>query len=336
MTPRLTVYFIVQPPDYEVMACYLTASLREQFGDTVKAVGYCPAGLIDSIHADVRKALDKMGCELRSFETEGRFDPAYPHGNKILATLEPRDTEFSCFMDSDVLCLRPNVVDNIVKAGCVSLTPAASMNWAKQTIWETVYATVGLDMPEERFRLMKQKKGKERMPYFSSGLFSFPEQHRTAEGKSFPQVWMETAQMIDANPDVPNRRPYLDQISLPLAIRRAGLEWNILPDTQHYILGGNARGEPLPQDREIYTVHYRRWPVLKEIGLNGLAKQLLQRHAGVKKLALAADPEQIDDPEKLRKRDRHEKAALRETAVPGEEPAKARKPKAPKPAVAAR
>lgn len=286
MTPLLTVYFIVEPPEYQVMACYLAASLRQQFGDAVALVGYCPAGKIDLVHADVRAALAKMRCDLRTFETQGRFDPAYPHGNKILATLEPRDTEFSCFMDSDILCLRPNRVENLVKAGAVSLTPAASMNWARQSVWPGIYALFGMEVPEERIKLMKQKKGQGRVPYFSSGLFAFPETHRSAEGKSFPQVWMETAQVIDAAPDVPNKRPYLDQISLPIAIQRAGLAWNLLPDGQHFILGGKARGEPLPVDREIFTVHYRQWPLVKELGLAALAKQMLIAQAGVKKVAV--------------------------------------------------
>src|SRR5690606_30977913 len=97
-SPRLTVYFIVEPPSYEAMACYLAASLREQFGDTVALVGYCPAGRLAEVNPQVRVLLDRMGCELRAFATEGRFDPPYPHGNKMLATLEKRDTEFSCFM----------------------------------------------------------------------------------------------------------------------------------------------------------------------------------------------------------------------------------------------
>jgi hypothetical protein len=286
MTPRLTVYFIVEPPDYQVMACYLAASLRQQFGDTVALVGYCPAPKLDAVHADVRAALDRMGCNLRPFATEGRFAPAYPHGNKILATLEKRETEFSCFMDSDILCLRPNAVENIVKPGCVSLTPAASMAWARQGIWPVLYDIFGMKVPEQRIRLMKQTKGKPRVPYFSSGLFSFPEQYRTPQGQSFPQVWMDTAQTLDAHPDVPAKRPYLDQISLPIAIQRAGLAWNLLPDAQHFILGGKARGEPLPTDREIFTVHYRQWPIIRELGLSAQAKRMLQRHAGVKKVAV--------------------------------------------------
>ena len=287
MLPRLTIFFIVEPPDYQVMACYLAASLREQFGDSVALVGYCPAPKLALVHDQVKIVLAKLGCEVRPFAVEGRFDPPYPHGNKILATMEPRDTEFSCFMDSDILALRPNDVANIVAEGKVSLTPAAWMGWGDQDMWGVIYDIVGLPLPEDRIKLMKQKKGAGKVPYFSSGLFSFPEQHRNAEGKNFPQVWYEVAQAVDTNPDIPQKRPYLDQMTLPLAIRKAGLDWNILPDAQHYILGGRQRGEPLPQDRDIFAVHYRRWPLLKEAGLSGLAKTLLVKHAGVKKLQLA-------------------------------------------------
>lgn len=301
MTPRLTCFFIVEPPEYQVMACYLAASLREQFGQSVALVGYCPAPRFETIQPEVLRVLGLLGCEVRPFRTEGRFDPAYPHGNKILATMERRETEFSCFMDSDILCLRPNDVANITAPGRVSLTPAAWMGWGDQDMWGRIYDLVGLPLPKARIKLMKQKKGEGKVPYFSSGLFSFPEQYRTPEGKSFPEVWYEVAQTVDADPDIPQKRPYLDQMTLPLAIQKAGLGWNILPDAQHFILGGRARGKPLPEDREIFTVHYRKWPVLKEAGLSGLAKQLLEKHVGIKKMIFAQpgapdaqSPEQAD------------------------------------------
>lgn len=309
MSPRLTIFFIVEPPDYQVMACYLAASLREQFGDSVALVGYCPAPKLPLVHDQIKTVLAKLGCEVRPFEVEGRFDPPYPHGNKILATMEPRDTEFSCFMDSDILALRPNEVANLVADGAVSLTPAAWMGWGDQDMWGKIYDAVGLPLPQDRIRLMKQKKGAGKVPYFSSGLFSFPEQHCNATGKSFPQVWYDVAQAVDANPDIPQKRPYLDQMTLPLAIQKAGLTWNILPDAQHYILGGRQRGEPVPQDRAIFAVHYRRWPLLKEAGLSGLAKTLLLKHAGLKKLQLATQ----DDPDTLEnaRAERREKKAKR-------------------------
>lgn len=298
MTAKLTVFFIVEPPDYQQMACFLAASLREQFGDKVTLIGYCPDVKLDQVSLDVKELLHRMGCELRSFVVGERFNPSYPHGNKILATLEPRETEFSAFFDSDVLCLRPNSVDNLIKPLHVSLTPAASMIWGKSEDWTIIYAACGMKVPEERIRLMRQKGNRGRVPYFSSGLFTFPEQYRTAEGKSFPQIWMEVAQTLDANPDIPGKRPYLDQISLPLAIQKAGLGWNILPEEQHYILGGKMRGEPLPEDREIFTVHYRVWNILKELNLTSLARQMLKKHAGVRFISHARQS-QIDTLEAL-------------------------------------
>lgn len=284
MSPRLTVYFIVEPPRYEQMACYLAGSLRQQFGQTVALVGYCPDTKLDTVSKDVIAVLAKLGCEVRPFKVEGRFSPEYPHGNKLLATLEPRDTEFSAFFDSDVLCLRPNNVENIIKDGHVSLTPAASMVWGTGKTWNLIYETCGMPLPEERIKLMRQKGERGRLPYFSSGLFSFPEQHRNIDGKSFPQVWMDIAQTIDKNENIPGRRPYLDQISLPLAIQKSGLGWNILPEEQHFILGGSLRGEPLPEGREIFTVHYRKWDILKEVGLAKQGKRMLENQAGVRRI----------------------------------------------------
>lgn len=96
---------------------------------------------------------------------------------------------------------------------------------------------------------------------------------------------MTIAQTLDADRAIPKKRPYLDQMSMPPAILKAGLGWNILPDEQHFILGGRTRGEPLPVDRDIYTVHYRLWEVLKEVGLSRQAKNYLEGHAGVRRLA---------------------------------------------------
>lgn len=283
--PHLTMFFIVEPPTYQNMACYLAASIRAAFGQSVAMVGYCPAHRLPEVSPEVITVLSRMGCAVRPFTAEGRFDPPYPHGNKLLAALEPRETEFSAFLDSDILFLRPNDVGNLVKDGHVSLTPAASMVWGGQAEWERIYATCGMELPSERIRLMNQRYGGDRIPYFSSGLFVFPEQHRNAQGKRFPEVWMEMAQTIDADPDIPKKRPYLDQMSLPLAIRKAGLDWNILPKEQHFILGGMKRGEPLPQEPQVFTVHYRKWDVLRETGLARQAKDMLQQQAGVRRMA---------------------------------------------------
>jgi hypothetical protein len=218
-----------------------------------------------------------MGGEIRTFSTNDRFDPKYPHGNKILASLEKRDSAYSMFVDSDVLFIRDNTPENIVMPGHVSCSMAASMLWADQTVWDDIYGALDMPVPSERYELMRRSKGAV-VPYFSSGLVAFPENDRGA-GR-FPDVWYETAQIVDCVDSLEKRRPYLDQMTLPAAIRRAGLDWNILPEEQHFILGGKLKNKPLPEGREIYTIHYRNTQNLKDVGYMKTARNYLKEHTG--------------------------------------------------------
>ncbi|WP_102108512.1 hypothetical protein [Oceaniglobus roseus] len=274
--PVLTFAYIVEPPNYQIFACTLLASLRKTWGPEVAAVGYCPAHRWDELHPSVLKAHEMMGAELRPMVTEGMWDTDYPHGNKIIAAMQPRDSEFSAFVDSDVLFLAPNVPENIARAGHVSCSMAASMTWAEQSIWDRIYGAFDMPVPEERLHLMRRST-EPVVPYFSAGLVVFPENG----AQRFPDVWYDTARTLDRDEGLENRRPYLDQMSLPVAIRRAGLDWNILPEEQHYIMGGKIRGEPLPDDRTIFTVHYRNNGVLKEIGMHKTARAILREQVGV-------------------------------------------------------
>jgi hypothetical protein len=275
--PLLTLTYIVDLPDYQIMACYLLASIRTHFPADVRVIGYCPAHKFADIDPGVIRAHELMGAEIRPMQVEGMWDTPYPHGNKILAVREPRDSVFSAFIDSDVLFLRPNTVDALIAPGKVSCSVAASMKWGEQSVWEQIYGVFGMTVPEERVRLMRRSRVPV-VPYFSSGLVVFPE--GPVNGKRFADVWYDTAKEIDRKTDLPAKRPYLDQISLPVAIRRAGLEWNPLPEEQHFILGGMLRGQPLPTDREIFTVHYRGVPILKETGLMPVARKMLRRKTG--------------------------------------------------------
>ncbi len=72
--PKLTFFYIVEPPDYEIMACTLLASIRAYFGNEVGAIGYCPEHRMAELHPGVVKAHEMMGAELRPMRTEGMWD----------------------------------------------------------------------------------------------------------------------------------------------------------------------------------------------------------------------------------------------------------------------
>ena len=276
--PTLTFAYIVEPPDYQIYACTLLASIRSNFGNNVQAVGYCPEHRMADLDPAVFKAHEMMGAEIRPMKTLGMWDTAYPHGNKIIAAMQPRDTEYSAFVDSDVLFMRPNDPANLCRPGHVSCSVAASMRWAGQEIWDTIYGAFDMPVPTERIHMMRQSRPWV-VPYFSAGLVVFPE--KGGPDGRFPDVWYDTARILDRVETLENRRPYLDQMTLPVAIKRAGLNWNQLPEEQHYILGGLMRGKPLPDDREIYTVHYRNSTVLREVGLNKVGQRFLSQQIGV-------------------------------------------------------
>ena len=275
--PLLTLIYIVDLPEYQYMACYLLASIREHFPADVQVIGYCPEHKLADIDPAVIRAHELMRAEIRPMRTEGRWDPAYPHGNKILAALEPRDCAYSAFIDSDVLFLRPNTPQALISPGKVSCALATSMLWGEQSVWDEIYGVFGMPVPEERVTLVRRSPGRV-VPYFSSGLVVFPE--GPIKDRRFADVWYDTATEIDRKTDLPARRPYLDQMSLPLAILRAGLEWSILPEEQHFILGGMLRGRPLPTDREIFTIHYRNKKIIRELGMMKEVRRMLQRQSG--------------------------------------------------------
>lgn len=289
MAPSLTLFFIVEPPSYQYLACYLAASIREHLDPGIALVGYCPAHRMEEVDPAAVETLRRMRCEVRPMATEGVFDPIYPHGNKIVACQQPRDTDWGGFMDSDILVTAGHDIGRLLVPGHVTCSPAASIRWKPDDLWETVYGTFGMGVPEERIMLMRQKK-RPMVPYYSSGFVLFPEAHRSAAGLSFAETWMETAQTLDrVEALAPHRRPYLDQMSLPVAIRRAGLAWHELAEDDHYILGGQLRGKPFPADRPITAVHYRRWEVLDEAGLARQGYAGLARQVGTRRVSRIFD-----------------------------------------------
>ncbi|WP_297616082.1 hypothetical protein [uncultured Roseicyclus sp.] len=278
MKPTITLFFIVEPPMYQYIACYLAASIRRHLDPEILLVGYCPAHRMEALDPAVTETLRRMRCEVRPMPTEGLFAPEYPHGNKIIACQQKRDTAWGGFMDSDILVLQPHDVTRLLVPGHVTCSPAASIQWAPDDLWETVYGSFDLPVPDARITLMRDRR-RPMVPYFSSGFVLFP------QDSAFADTWMETAQHLDGVGALAAfRRPYLDQISLPVAIARAGLAWNELSEDDHCILGGRLRGKTFRRRPTITAVHYRKWEVLEEAGLANDGYEGLKAQVGVKRV----------------------------------------------------
>lgn len=282
MSPSLTLFFIVEPPNYLYMGCHLAASIRKFLPPDVRIVGYCPQHRWADMAPEPLEVLRRLRCEVRPIRVEGMFDPSYPHGNKILATLDPKDTDFAAFLDSDMLFLKPCSIEELTSPGQIGMVPATSMRWAPQDVWKRIYATFGMPVPDQRITMTRDQRHAV-VPYFNAGLVVVDETWRNAAGKRFGGVWMDCAQKLDRT-GIDNRRPYLDQMTLPVATLAAGMTWNILPEKYNYSINGIMRGKPLPKDADVTLLHYRGRVILTEAGMRDLPDKILADQLGTSRV----------------------------------------------------
>lgn len=67
------------------------------------------------------------------------------------------------------------------------------------------------------------------MPNFNAGYVAFPERH-SETGARFGRLWLETAAAFDFGAKIGGKRPWLDQITLPLTLYRYGFAYEVLED----------------------------------------------------------------------------------------------------------
>ena len=294
--PSLTLFFIIQPPLYLYMACHLAASIRTHLPPEVEMIGYCPADSYDQMSPEPLEVLRRLRCKVVRMETDGYFDRAYPHGNKIIATLQPKETDYAAFLDSDMAFLRSCTVEELIAQNQVGMVSIATKNSLPLVVWEEIYGRFGIVAPRKQLALTDELNH-EVVSYFDAGFIVTDENYRTDTGRRFGELWLETAQEIDRQKAISNRRPALAQITLPVATLRAGMRWNSLEQRYNYRIDGS---KPLKKDSGITLLHYGSRDILGKAGCKKHLDDLLYGQLGTRRmrwifmvpnnLSLQADP----------------------------------------------
>ena len=108
-------------------------------------------------------------------------------------------------VDSDILFIRP-----LPESFLIRESPAAVPEHGKHEFpWDRLYPLVGLKRPEIEILL---GSGEICDPWFNAGFVACP------DAEQLGHVWRMMADFVFRCPWVPERWPYLDQISLPLAM----------------------------------------------------------------------------------------------------------------------
>lgn len=256
----LNFVFMTGGERLDAQALVLAASLRRHHPEAT-ILGYRPpedpapgrplAALFEAIDAEFRP--------LPPLEQD--WAAAYPHGNKIRALAAPREGTISIFLDTDMAMTAPLQESDLPATGEVSVVPEGILSWGKDmTRWERVYRHFDLEVPEERVRLMR---GARRLspPYFNAGFVGIREEEHYDQGRGFGTLWLETAQEIDHRVRVGGKRPWLDQISLPVTMRRFGVSSRIVEEWCNFSI---SNGRKLPDPFSPRILHYHRAQFLRD------------------------------------------------------------------------
>lgn len=226
MKPEFCIVFICQAGELEIKSSLLAASLCQNLDRfNVDIVAAVPAPEVwGDISATTRSLMDRLG--IREVIVRSPFGKEYPIGNKISAIGVATDAPITIFLDSDILCMQKLDTSNLYTQGLKAKPADLSTFSNKKTSWHTIYSHLGLDVPAHRVLSTVSKQVM--LPYFNAGVIC------VKSGQEFSSAWLRIAKHIDEAKDVENKRPWLDQITLPVTVHFLNYVTEILGDAYNY------------------------------------------------------------------------------------------------------
>ncbi len=272
---KFSIIFIVDYGKFEWQAICLAASIRSFVRDRdFEVIAYCPEHRIGKLEDITKEWLQKLDVKLEPLDVASDYSPAYPHGNKILACAAPRQTDFCLFMDTDMIFVRPTNLGVLFEQGGFCAARETNARWANELeLWDRLYEKNAPDAPRD---LAVFSNGRLAPSYYNAGFFGFDDRPSLKTGKRFGEIWREISYQIDADKKITEKRPFLDQISLPVAVGASGFT----PTELSAIYNTHIRFEP-EAGPDVRVLHYHsnmHGNLLRESRYIGLLDQMLKHH----------------------------------------------------------
>jgi len=271
-TKRHAFIFVCQAGELELKALLLAASLRRVLGGNVFLIAAVPtpAEVWGELSADTRTQLREFDVTIVPIANP--LDTDYPIGNKLACIDVPTAAERIVFLDSDILCLRDFGDPEFLRVPFAA-KPADLRTFAGGAeAWRPLYAAVDTALPA--LRLPTTVSGEFGLPYFNSGVIFVD------NGLDFGRAWIDSARAIRTVATMREQRHWLDQVSLPLAVRKLDLAYAALDERFNFPAHLKSLGGELP-----FFCHYH-WPriVRREPALLTLVRDLARTHAAIARL----------------------------------------------------
>jgi hypothetical protein len=245
---KFAICFCVHSGELEIKALLLVASLRKHWPAEVELIGCIPEqSAFGELSDDSRGAFQALDVRLVGIQNPIGAD--YPIANKLLCLDVATEADRIIFLDSDITALAGVTEQDLATVfgeGFVAKPADLATFKADHAQWQSIYRSCGAEVPDVIFTATTS--GETMAPYFNAGVVAVD------ANSGFGNIWTECAQKIDQLPNVPAKRPHLDQIALPVAATKSGLPFNLVDEGWNF----PAHLKPLPAALP-HLCHYH-WP----------------------------------------------------------------------------
>lgn len=211
---------VCQSGVFEIKALLLASSFRLHDKTQSDLVFGVPAGKLDPITKNLAAKLDVKCIDIDT-AIEG-----YPISNKLSLfnkTCSELQATNHIFMDSDMLWLRDFEGISGVNDFDIHLRPGGEKStryYKTEEDWRPIYDIFDLSSSSEKIRAFESDVMI--LPYFNAGFIC------TSKGNIFAESWLKVAKSIDAKPEIKHKRPWLDQLALPVTCKLNSLSVGLL------------------------------------------------------------------------------------------------------------
>ncbi len=223
---KLSADFVLvcQGGPIEKQAALLIASLLENKKVQGEIIAAVPVGDRMLPLSDVMLNFLR-NCNVRMIEINNVLDPTYPIAHKMMCCAIDHDSEYLIFMDSDMLLLSPITIDFLTDHQVDFAGRLTDFCDLTQEEWGQIYRF--LDLTPSSFSYQAWASGESIPLSFNSGLMLIRDSSKIYD------TWMKYARLLNDPTKFPKTRPFLDQISLVIAIQVLGLKFNLLSQKDH-------------------------------------------------------------------------------------------------------
>ncbi len=226
MSDKLCIVFVCQAGELELKGLLLAASLRKNAN--FSAVDMVAAVPEPDVWGHLSEPAERLiqTLNLRKVIIDSPFGKEYPIGNKLVAIGVETHAPVTVFIDSDILCLRAIEDSDLVTQNLKAKPADLNTYQGSLAQWERAYAFIEQDLPSEK--VLSTVSRELMLPYFNAGLVA------VRDGQSFSTAWLDIARKIDACEQIEHKRPWLDQVALPVAAKALGYDYEVLSETFNY------------------------------------------------------------------------------------------------------